>query len=197
MWETITSHLASLGYLEITAVVSFIIYVILAARQNPACWPVSMVGNIAMIIVSFEAKLYADIGLYVFYFIISVYGYFHWRSGPGDKRGLPISKTNRQVWIYLTGIVIPMTLLLGLGLNTWTDSDVAFWDAGTTTISFAGTWLLARKKIENWWIWIFVDLVYVGLYYYKGLILLSGLHIVYVIIAIYGLNVWLRKMYRQ
>ena len=63
---------------------------------------------------------------------------------------------------------VTATIIIGLGLDSWTDTDVPYWDSATTTLSLIGVWLQARKKIENWWLWIIADLIYVGLFYYKS-----------------------------
>lgn len=185
--------ISQISWLEWVATLSFIVYVILATIENPLCWPVSMIGVAIMIFISYNAKLYYDIILNAFYFIISLYGFVNWIRGGAQKKELPVSKISVKTVLFLFILSIAGIIIFGYLAEKYTDTDVAFWDASTTVLSFIGTWLLAQKKIENWIVWIVVDAIYIWLYYYKGLFLLSGLSIFYVAISFYGLYHWNKR----
>lgn len=194
MWALILENLSQITLIEAVAVGSLTAYVILASRQLPLCWPVSMLGVSLYFLISYQAGLYAEMPLQVFYFVISIYGFYHWKYGGADDKKLEVSKLKIKPGLWLLLLAALGTIMAGLALERWTDSTVAWWDAGTTVCSIIATWMQARKKLENWLVWIGVDLVYVGLFYYKGYILLSGLNVFYIIIAIYGFLAWRNSM---
>lgn len=194
MWDILLDNLKEITLLEIIAVVSLTAYVLLASRQIPLCWPVSMVGVSLYFVISYRAGLYAEMPLQVFYFFISIYGWYQWKFGGTGHAKLPVSKASLKLSAGLLLIACGGTIAVGLLLDTYTDSTVAWWDAGTTVCSILATWMQARKKLENWLIWIVVDLVYIGLFYYKGYMLLAGLNIFYVCVATFGYLVWKKSM---
>lgn len=190
MLAELWNQLLQTSWVEIIAVISLISYVVLATRESPWCWPVSMLGVALYFVISFEAKLYAELPLQVLYFSISIYGWYHWRHGGKRKETLPVSTLSLQRIGLLALIWLATMLPTGFALKSYTDSDVPFWDAATTWASVIGTWLQAQKKIENWLVWILTDLVYVGLFYYKGYLLFSALNVLYVGLAAYGYWSW-------
>ena len=136
-------------------------------------------------------------GLQVYYMLISIYGWWSWQSGgqsnsSGEK--LQISSTNKALWIILFGINLLVTLLMYFILGKYTDSPIPFGDAFTTSLSIIATWMLARKKIEQWLIWILIDIVSIGLYLYRGLYPTIFLFFVYTIMAVIGYFEWRRDL---
>lgn len=194
MGQELLDSLHQITIPEIIATLSFIIYVILATREHPLCWPVSMLGVAIMMYISFQAKLYADVVLNIFYFVISIFGMYNWIRGGGNSRPLPVSWSSKKLIFILIVIALAGTGITGWALDEFTDTDVPYWDALTTVLSFIGAYLLARKKIENWLVWIVTDAIYIGLYFYKSYPLLSMLNVFYVIISFFGLALWYKSL---
>ena len=153
-----------------------------------------MIGVAVYFFIALDSKLYAELPLQVFYFGISLYGWHQWQFGGKGGKELPVTQTPLQQGMVLFGLVAAGSLLVGFLLNTYTDTDVPYWDAFTTTASLVGTWMQARKKLENWLVWLVVDSVYVGLFFYKGYYLISLLNLIYLGFALYGWWNWWRSM---
>ena len=133
-------------------------------------------------------------GINAYYFIMSVYGWYHWtNTGDAQKEQIPISSNNMKENIIAVTAMITAFLIIRFGLD-YTDSDVPGWDAFTTATAITGMWLMARKKIENWIAWILTDLVAVPLYLFKGLPLTSFQFFVFTILATWGYFSWKKKM---
>ena len=195
MLESLYQSISALKTIDIIAFISGIAYVILAARENVWCWYVGFVNVVALFIVSYQIPLPTDMGLQVVYFVLTGYGLYQWKFGnTGQQTALPISTTSTKLWLLLSGLCVLATLVMYQVNVTYTSTDVPFWDSITTALSLVATWMVARKKLENWLVWIVVDPIYVGLFYYKGYYLLALLFLVYTIIAISGYFAWKQKM---
>jgi len=149
------------------------------------------------IVVYFSAKIYADMSMQFYYVGMSIYGLYVWLSGNNnsDKKTIPISKIkNFKSWIIIVLISALSFIIIGYILKNFTDSNVPWWDSFTTSLSFVATWMLARKKIENWLVWIVVDATSVALYIYKQLYPTTILFIVLTLLAIVGYFQWKREL---
>jgi nicotinamide mononucleotide transporter len=181
---------------ELGGTIFGLIYVWLSISQNLHTWTAGIVTSLLYCWVFFEAKFYAGMGLQLYYLFISFYGWWSWR-GKGDKNAtgekLRVSRTGQKLWIKLFISNLFLTLLMYFLLRRYTDSPIPFGDAFTTSLSIFATWMLARKKIEHWLIWIFIDLVSCGLYFYRGLYPTIFLFMVYTIMAIIGYNQWRKE----
>ena len=179
--------------IELGGTVFGLIYIWLSIRQSLHTWTAGIITSLLYCWVFFDAKFYAGMCLQVYYLVISVYGWFSWRYG-GSKNSagelLRVSRTGTRLWINLFIFNVLITLLMYYVLGRFTDSPIPFWDAFTTSLSIFATWMLAQKKIEQWLIWIFVDLVSVGLYLYRGLYPTVFLFLVYAVMAVIGYCEW-------
>ena len=175
---------------ETIAAVFGVISVFLSVRQNIWSWPTAIVNTGMYIIVFFGAKLYADTGLQVIYVILNAYGWYHWLYGGKNRTELPVSKTSARTAGLLMGIVIAGTGVIGTILARTTDAALPYVDAMTTSISLVAQWMMTRKLLENWIIWVAVDVVYIGMYIYKSLYLTAGLYLVFLILSAMGYFQW-------
>ncbi len=190
---------------EVLGVVFALIYLWFSIRQNIWLWPFGLLTSFFYILVFFQSRLYADMGLQVYYLVISVYGWYHWLYGGGSegKDTLPVSRTTRARGLRLlliTFVIYWILVALLTYLPGWIDipsSQMIYWDAFTTAGSIVATWMLARKILEHWLIWIVVDLVSLGMYIYKGLYLTSFLFLVYTVMAVTGFVTWKKDMLRE
>ena len=179
--------------LELISFVLSIVTVLLNIRRIHWAWLFAIVSSATYGIVFFRARLYGDAGLQAVFIAASVWGWYEWLRGTGeDDQPLVVTYLDRSGWSWsLVG------WLLGFGALSWflhayTDTDVPHMDGFLTAGSLLGTLLAARKKVENWHVWIAVDVLYVGLYVYKGLHLTAVLYAVFVAMAVLGLRAWAR-----
>jgi len=161
----------------------------LAARSDPWTWPLGIANNLLYLVVFWRSRLYADALLQVVYAAISVYGMWRWRGG-ATARVRPVERATRLELAIVAAAALAASVGLGFALRAHTDSDVPWVDAATTAVSLAAQWLMSRRLIENWYVWIAVDLVYVPLYLYKDLDVTAGLYFVFLLLCFGGLRHW-------
>ncbi len=182
-------------YVEILGVILSILYLFLCIRQNILLWPMGIASALLYMVVFYQSKFYADMGLNAYYVIVSIYGWIIWSKGRDEKDSeLPVSRLGRKSALYLLLITAVAFVLIGVILARYTDSPIPFWDAFTTAVSFTATWMLARKILENWILWILVDAVSMALYLYRGLYPTLFLFAVYTTMAAIGYLKWSRSL---
>lgn len=184
--------------LEWVAVLSGLVYVFYAARNDLRCWYWGIISTACWAYVTAVVySLYADGLLNVFYVVMGFIGLHQWkREGKGGEE-LPISGLTsfNLLWTLLLGAVI--SLAGAYFLSNFTDAMATLWDSSTTTFSIIATILLIRKKIENWPIWIVTNTAYIGLYIYREAWLFAGLFVIFTILAVFGWLEWRRLMKRK
>lgn len=183
--------------LEIAGTVSSLIYLYYSIREKIWCWPWGVVASGISILVFLMARLYADMGLQFYYLFVSFYGWYFWKHGKYDSaEGAVVTSTQLKQWVMLTlAGVLTYLFILALLLNVpqWlqiAQSSMPYLDAFTTSAGVIATWMLARKLIEHWLIWIVVDFVSMGMYVYKGLYFYAFLFLVYTVGAVVGYYEW-------
>jgi nicotinamide mononucleotide transporter len=179
---------------EVVGVVTGILGVWLTTRQKIWCWPVGLVSVIAFIVVFFEAKLYAAMGLQAVYVVLLVYGWYAWLHGGADHGELRVSRVPGRILMPLAVAGVASTALLGVWILPRTDESLPLLDAFTMSFSLVAQWMQTRKHLENWGLWMVVDLVYVGMTLTQGLRLTAGLYFIYIILAVLGYRDWRRSM---
>ena len=179
---------------EIAGVLFGIVAVWLTTRENVWCWPIGLVNVGLFILVFYQARLYADMGLQAIYVALCLYGWWQWLHGGPGSGALAVARTPRAALPALGALGTAGAALLGLTLYRHTDASLPFWDASTASFSLVAQWMQARKWIENWILWIVVDVIYVGMYLYKRLYYTAGLYAVFVGLAVLGLVQWRRSL---
>ncbi len=178
--------------LEIVAAVVGAVSVWLGVRQSLWSWPTAIV-NVALYAVVFHgAKLYADMGLQVVYAALSCYGWYEWRFGGARRTPLPVTRTPARAWPALAAAAAAGALLVGGGLARWTDASIPYVDAALTAASLVAQWMMTRKLLEHWLVWIAVDLVYVPVFASRGLYPTAALYAVFLALAVAGWVAWRR-----
>lgn len=179
---------------EWLGVITGFLCVYLAARQNLWNWPVSIVSVSVYAWLFYHHKLYGDAVLQFYFLFTAVYGWYYWLKRPG-QHVVPVVSLYRTDYLKL--ILCTGCLAAGLGyfLHSVTNSDVPYIDGTCTAISFVAQFLMTRKVLQNWLLWIVVDAAYIPLYLYKTLTLTAVLYLVFLIIAIMGYRDW-RKAYK-
>jgi nicotinamide mononucleotide transporter len=190
-------HWLSENYIEVLGVVTSLVYLYFSVRQIIWLWPFGILSSVLFIWIFFFSRFYADMGLQVYYLGVSIYGWIYWVKGRQHKSGpkkLPVTNiTSRLIW---TLSAVGMVTFLGIVaiLKNFTDSDVPWGDGFTTAASIIATWMLARKILEHWLVWIVVDAIAAALYFYKGLYPSSVLYLIYSVIAIFGYIQWKKDL---
>lgn len=168
--------------------------VFLTVKAHLWNFPVGIVNSFFFVLLFFNARLWADGGLNILYIALGFYGWWLWVYGGENRSRLLITKASQTTMSYLVVFVVLATW--GLTLLLGAVNDVApFWDALTTALSLAATWLLNFKRLQNWYFWILADIVYVPLYFVKHLDLTGIVYIAFLGLATSGLFVW-RKLYK-
>lgn len=167
--------------------------VLLAVRESAWNWPVGIANNIFFLILFWHSKLYADASLQIVYIVISFFGWWNWLRGGTGHTELPISKTSKQAGLLLAAITVLSTIVLTAILRRFTDSPVPFWDGITTALSLTAQYMLSRKLLENWWVWMTADVIYVALYSYKALYLTGALYVLFFAMCVAGYTGWLKS----
>ena len=146
--------------------------------------------------VYYSKGLYADCAMNVYYLLMAVYGYIAWTFNLKNRQRTvrPITSVPRSTLLWLIPIFLAIYAVLAAWLRFGTDSTVPYWDAFTTAMSIVGTWMLARKYLQQWIAWILVDAVSTGLYFYKGLYFYTILYAIYTVIAVLGYRKWQKMM---
>ena len=186
--------------LEYFGVVTGLLYLLLEIRQHKAMWVVGFLTSLVYVFVFFFSKIYADMGLNIYYVAISIYGFWKWtQTDKTADKEKPASETilyRPITWPLFGGIALAILSIYGLlyyVLHNFTDSPIPMGDAFTTSVGIVATWMLARRIIEHWIFWVIVNFVSVYLYYLRGLYPTMFLYICYAILAITGYYTWKKK----
>jgi len=184
------------NYIEILATLTGMIYLLYSIEGKIQLWFFGLITSSLYIYVFYSSGIYADMAINIYYVFISIYGWYHWKY-PGRKsiKELPISRLKFKTGLTLLLVSLLLFLAIAILLIEFTDSVIPWGDAFTTAFSITATWMLARKIMEHWLIWILVDLVSVILYIYKGLYPTVILFILYTTLAIAGYLQW-RKLWK-
>lgn len=181
-------------YIEIIATLTGFLYLLYSIEGKKQLWFYGLITSGLYVYVCLVAGIYADMGINIYYVIISIYGWVIWSSrSKKTKKELHISYTTQKEGVLILIATVLLFSFIAFVLKMYTDSTIPYWDAFTTSASITATWMLARKKIEHWLIWIVVDAISIGLYIYKGLYPTSILFLVYTILAFVGYIEWKKK----
>jgi nicotinamide mononucleotide transporter len=180
--------------LELVAAVTGAISVWLSVRQNIWSWPTAIVNVVLYAMVFRDARLYADMGLQVIYAVLSLYGWYQWLYGGEGRTERRVARTPRRLGVVLAVIAAAGSALLGTLLRHATDAALPFMDSFLSSTSLVAQWMMTRKLLENWLVWIFVDVLYVGMFLFKELYLTAGLYAVFLGLAVRGYVDWRRSM---
>jgi nicotinamide mononucleotide transporter len=188
------------SYIELIATVSGLISVIYASRANILTWPTGIVNELALFVLFFQVQLYADMLLQAYFFVVTIYGWWHWRQ---KTESVAITTLKPRARLYVLLLLIVGSVAIGFFISHihtllphWFPKPAAypFADSFVMTGSMLATVLLARKQLENWIIWILVDIVGVLLYGVKGIYFLGVEYLIFLGLAIFGLLQWKAKL---
>lgn len=181
-------------YIEILGVLLGLLYIWLEYRANVWLWLAGIVMPALYIFIYYRSGFYADVGISIYYILAGLYGWISWKRRPAGKSRVLIGRTPRRYILPLIVILALVSAVLISILINFTDSTVPYGDGFTTALSVVALWMLARKYVEQWLVWVVVDAVSAGLYLYKGLYPTGGLYLLYSVIAVFGYFKWKRAI---
>ncbi|SUI96561.1 Nicotinamide riboside transporter pnuC [Sphingobacterium spiritivorum] len=192
-FQQIARQFVQTSLLEWIGTITGFLCVYLAARQHILNWPVSIISVTIYAYLFYHSKLYGDAVLQIYFLGTAVYGWYYWIKRKKEADKPIVSFTNRQM-LWTIGIILLLTAALGTFLDHQTNSDVPYIDGFCTAVSFVAQFLMTRKVLQNWLLWVFVDICYIPLYYHKNLLLTAVLYLAFAVIAWNGYKDW-KKTY--
>ena len=199
----ITTHLLAMDYFEVAGLISGLLCVWLLIRQSIWNWPIGLCYALVSLVVFLQSRLYAEFGLHIYYVGMNAYGWYYWSRGAGGQKDgeaakpVPVTHIGSSATLYLSLLVLVGIPVLAEFLRYFTDADMVYADATITIFSFAAMWMTARKMIENWYVWLIVDLLATALYVIKGIELYALLYCVYIGMAVMGWLAWSKTLKAQ
>jgi len=196
----VSAALAAMSWLEIASVAFALAYLVLAIRQNILCWAAALISTLLSLAVFFDARLYPETALQVFYAVMAAYGWYQWRHGgrPGEGAAveLPVS-----VWpISHHALAIGGTLVVALALGSVlsrTNAAFPYLDSFTSVAAVVTTYMVAKKVLENWAYWLVIDGITLYIYWQRSLYLYAALFVVYLVLVVVGFYRWHRDWRAQ
>lgn len=194
-FDNFTQAAKSTSLIEWIAILTALVYVVLAAKESVWCWLFGIISAGLYIYLNFHIQLYLDAWLSLYYVAIGFYGWYAWVKGKTDKHAgsilhrITLTSFGISVLAGLAG-----TLVLGKLSSMYTDSPVPYFDAALTSFSLVATYLTTRKILENWLFWIVIDAAYVVIYILRGLPSTAVLNLIYTFIAVYGFIKWRKNL---
>jgi nicotinamide mononucleotide transporter len=188
----LTSAWRSTSWVEITAAVLAVVYLLLAIKQQLACWAAAFVSSCLYVWVMFGARLYMESVLNAFYAAMAVYGYWQWTRGPGGRE-LEVSRWSVSRNAVGLLVVVAMSMVSSYFLRRFTPAAWPFVDSMVAWASVFATFLVARKVYENWHWWLVIDSVSLCLYFTRGLYLTVLLFGLYLMMIVIGMREWRRS----
>ncbi len=186
--------LKSVSAWEIAAVLLALIYLVLAIRENIACWLAAILSTSIYIVLMYQAGLYMESALQLFYIAMAVYGWYNWRRGEGPANKLPVSSWPLNRHVVPLVLILLLTLASGFALSRYSDAAMPYIDSFTTWAAIVTTWMVAKKIIQNWHYWFVIDSVSVYLYVSRGLWLTALLFVLYLVLIVIGYRAWRKSM---
>ena len=181
------------NWMEVLGLVSGLLCVWLLIKENIWTFPIGLFYALITVFIVFQAQLYADVVLNIYYVVVNAYGWYFWRFGGAERRDeqeLKVGLVSKVQVRWLVLIIAFGALLMGWLFVTYTDAELAYADSFTTVASFVAMYLSAKKYLESWYLWFVIDVVQVGLYLYKGIELYALLYLVYLGMAYLGWGAW-------
>ena len=185
------------SWLEVAGVISGLLCVYLAAKNVIWNWPLAIISVSIYIFIFYDSNLFADMGLQVYFLAVNIYGWYFWSQKPSTANKTPVTLIKKREVIASAIAIIVFTCLLGWILFNHTTASYPYLDSFCTACSIVAQFFMARKVLQNWLLWVFVDIIYVGVYLFKGLHLTAVMYAIYIVIALIGYMDWKREYNKQ
>ncbi len=181
-----------MSWVEMTGALLSAWAVWLTARRRPLCWPIGLLSVLVYVDIFVEAKLYSDALLQVAFAGLIVYGWVRWVKNLDASGRVRVAALSRRHAVMHLLVGVLGALALGFAMHRWTDAALPWLDAALTSFSLVAQWWQDRRHTAAWWLWIIVDVIYVGEYIYKHLLITSVLYAAFIVLAAIGLRSWQR-----
>ena len=186
---------APASWLELVAAVLALIMVACNMRELHWGWPLAVVSSLMYVGVFAGNRIYGDAALQVFFAVMALWGWTQWLRGHrADGAALNVARLSPRGWTLAATAAALLWPTLAFFLSRFTNSDVPWLDGFVTALSVVGQYLLARKFIENWGVWLAVNIVSVGLFIHKGLWLTVALYAVFAVLSVAGYVAWRARL---
>lgn len=183
--------------LEIIAVLISVIAVTLTVRRHMLCWPFNLLAYVLYAFIFYDYKLYGETILQLFFMGLAVYGFWQWKKGQEQDHEIRIAQLSMKTMLPQLLVTAIAGVVFGAALRFLSDAAVPWLDAQLVAFSLLATYWTSRKHIATWVLWVIVDIVYVGMFIYKDLILTAGLYAAFVLLAAYGWYSWTQVQRQQ
>jgi nicotinamide mononucleotide transporter len=193
-WNSFVVELLATSWYEAVAVIAGIASVYFSWKENILVYPTGILSVLIYVYITWQFGLFADAGVNFYYFLMSVYGWYHWTHTDDASEQIPITTNSRNENLLSLAIFSLSYVVLVFLLISFTNSNVPYWDSLTTSAAITAMWLMARKKIEHWIFWVLCNLTSIPLYIYKGLPFTSFQFVVFTVLAIAGWVAWRKKL---
>lgn len=165
-----------------------------SVKERIWVYPIGLISVSIYVYLSFIYGIYADMGINIYYVLMSIYGWYRWLQPSESGAAKEITRNSGKEWLLSIVLLLLSWVILFVILQRFTDSEIPLWDSLTTSLAIVGMWLMAEKKVEHWLFWIATDLLSIPLYYYKDLLLTSGQFFVFTILAVIGWLQWNKSL---
>ena len=190
-------HITFDQWIEFIATVAGLLCVLLATQKSLWNFFFGLINAGSFFILFHDKKLYADMVLHLIYVGFQFYGFYEWKFGGNKHHGVKIFQASFREWILSAMVILFLTLIMYYVLSHYTDSTSIPLDSITTAMSLVASWMLARKWIENWYLWMAMDGLAVVMMLHKGLDLSAGLYFLYTLLCIHGIIQWRKELHTQ
>lgn len=182
------------NWIEITAVVLAILYLVLAVKQNILCWVCGIISSVLYFFIMRAAGLYMEAYLQIFYVFMGFYGWSQWKTKTSNTSNFEVNTWNKSQHLFATSMVLILSIISATMLRFFTDAALPFLDALVTWGAVVATYMVAKKLLENWIYWLVIDSISIFLFISRGLFPTAFLFGIYIIIIIYGYRSWSKKL---
>jgi len=193
-WNEISSGifaaLSAMSGVEVVGTLTSFVSVVLTLRARIESWPVGIVSCVAFLLLFYDIKLYADAGLQVFFILTGFWGWWVWLRGGKDQGPVRIGFLGPRQRMAVVAVGLSSIFVCGRLFSEYTDAHLPYWDSAIAGLSVTAQLLLAGKKLENWFFWIAVDVLSIGVYFHKKIYLTSLLYVFFLVLATRGYFEW-------
>lgn len=184
-------------FFELLAVTTGLLNIYLAARANVWNWFFGIITTNLYLIIFFKAGLYADMSLQLIFFCLQFYGLYQWLYGGKQHTALVIRRANKK--IFLSGLIAALILFVSIAfiLKNYTNSTMVYLDAFTTALSVVAQWMMSKKWLEHWWLWMVINVFSISMYISKNLYFTSGLYAIFFLLCILGYYTWRKQLEKK
>lgn len=193
----LVAELRNTSTVELLAVASAILYLLLAIRQNSWCWAFALVSTALYSWIFLAARLYMESVLNVCYFAVAIYGWYAWTRGTSASSTLQVSTRTLPYHGIALAVLLLLAAVNGYLLESRTDAEFPYIDSFTTWAALWTTWLVAQKVLENWLYWLVIDSISIVVYWMRDLELTAALFVLYVVMIPFGFVSWYRSMHGE